>query len=139
VRRRLRTNLDANFEEGRPHFPQTGVHGRNEQQDAVPPLRACELRRLSKIPADFLAAWRERPRVGEDRFWSEPETNQISPQLQMALDILASVQKEFSIDPIGFSSRGNPWAGWAAKRCCKRSRTTGERRWCFAPSIISRM
>ena len=31
---------------------------------AVPPLRACELRPRSKICTDFLAAWRERPRLG---------------------------------------------------------------------------
>src|SRR5437660_9921392 len=48
----------------------------------------------AQLPAFVLA-----PQCPEDRFWSEPETNQISPQLHMALDILASVQKEFSIDP----------------------------------------
>lgn len=47
----------------------------------------------AQLPAFVLA-----PQCPEDRFWSEPETNEISPQLQMALDILASVQKEFSID-----------------------------------------
>lgn len=45
-----------------------------------------------------LSAFVLAPQCPEDRFWSEPETNEISPQLQMALDILASVQKEFSID-----------------------------------------
>src|SRR5437016_11785901 len=38
------------------------------------------------------------PQCPEERFWSDPETNEISPHLHMALDILASVQKEFSID-----------------------------------------
>ncbi len=47
----------------------------------------------AQLPAFVLA-----PQCPEDRFWSEPEMNEISPQLQMALDILASVQKEFSID-----------------------------------------
>src|ERR1700687_5146508 len=48
----------------------------------------------AQLPAFGLA-----PQCPEDRFWSEPENNEISPQLQMALDILAAVQKEFSIDP----------------------------------------
>ncbi len=38
------------------------------------------------------------PQCPEDRFWSDPDSNEISPQLQIALDILARVQKEFSID-----------------------------------------
>src|SRR5260370_9664385 len=45
------------------------------------------------LPAFVLA-----PQCPEDRYWSEPENNEISPQLQMALDILAAGQKEFSID-----------------------------------------
>ncbi len=48
----------------------------------------------AQLPALVLA-----PQCPEDRFWSEPETNEISPDLQMALDILSSVQKDFSIDP----------------------------------------
>lgn len=47
----------------------------------------------AQFPAFVLA-----PQCPEDRFWSDPETNEISPQLQMAQDILAEVQKEFSID-----------------------------------------
>jgi predicted peptidase len=47
----------------------------------------------AQLPAFVLA-----PQCPEDHFWSEPEMNEISPQLQMALDILASVQMEFSID-----------------------------------------
>jgi predicted peptidase len=47
----------------------------------------------SRLPAFVLA-----PQCPEDRNWSDPELNEISPELQMALDILASVQKEFSID-----------------------------------------
>ncbi|HEY6263170.1 MAG TPA: hypothetical protein VIW93_00070 [Candidatus Acidoferrum sp.] len=47
-----------------------------------------------QLPAFVLA-----PQCPQDQFWSEPETNEISPELQMALEILASVQKDFSIDP----------------------------------------
>ena len=56
------------------------------------------------------------PQCPEERFWSEPETNGISPQLQMALDILASVQKEFSIDPDRIYLAGQSMGGlgvWA--------------------------
>jgi len=52
----------------------------------------------------------------EDRFWSEPENNEISPQLQMTLDILAAVQKEFSIDPDRIYLAGQSMGGlgvWA--------------------------
>jgi predicted peptidase len=56
------------------------------------------------------------PQCPEDRFWSEPEMNEISPQLQMALDILAAVQKEFSIDPDRIYLAGQSMGGlgvWA--------------------------
>src|SRR5258708_5336595 len=49
--------------------------------------------------SDATAAFVLAPQCPEDRYWSEPVTNEISPQLQMALDILVSVHKEFSIDP----------------------------------------
>ncbi len=65
----------------------------------------------AQLPAFVLA-----PQCPEDRFWSEPETNEISPQLQMALDILASVQKEFSIDPDRIYLAGQSMGGlgvWA--------------------------
>jgi len=63
----------------------------------------------AQLPAFVLA-----PQCPEDRFWSEPETNQISPQLQMALDVLASVQKEFSIDPDGIYIAGQSMGGLGA-------------------------
>jgi predicted peptidase len=47
----------------------------------------------AQFPAFVLA-----PQCPNDRFWSEPELNQVSPQLQMALDILAVVEKDFPID-----------------------------------------
>jgi predicted peptidase len=47
----------------------------------------------TQFPAFVLA-----PQCAEDRFWSDPDSNEISLQLQMALDVLAGVQKEFSID-----------------------------------------
>lgn len=48
----------------------------------------------ARMPAFVLA-----PQCPDREYWSEPELNQITPQLQMALDILAIVQKEYSIDP----------------------------------------
>jgi predicted peptidase len=65
----------------------------------------------AQLPAFVLA-----PQCPEDRFWSEPENNEISPQLQMALDILAVVQKEFSIDPDRIYLAGQSMGGlgvWA--------------------------
>ncbi|PYU74792.1 MAG: phospholipase [Acidobacteria bacterium] len=65
----------------------------------------------AQLPAFVLA-----PQCPEDRFCSEPETNEISPQLQMALDILASVQREFSIDPDRIYIAGQSMGGlgvWA--------------------------
>jgi predicted peptidase len=47
----------------------------------------------SQFPAFVLA-----PQCPEDHFWSEPELNEITPELQMALDILGVVEKEYSID-----------------------------------------
>jgi len=63
----------------------------------------------AQLPAFVLA-----PQCPEDRLWSEPETNQISPQLQMALDILASLQKEFSIDPDRIYLAGQSMGGLGA-------------------------
>jgi predicted peptidase len=65
----------------------------------------------AQLPAFILA-----PQCPEDRYWSEPETNEISPPLQMALDILAGVQKEFSIDPDRIYLAGQSMGGlgvWA--------------------------
>jgi predicted peptidase len=65
----------------------------------------------AQLPAFVLA-----PQCPEGRYWSEPETNEISPDLQMALDILASVQKEFSIDPDRIYLAGQSMGGlgvWA--------------------------
>lgn len=47
----------------------------------------------SQFPAFVLA-----PQCPEDHFWSDPELNELTPQLQMALDILGVVEKEYSID-----------------------------------------
>lgn len=65
----------------------------------------------AQLPALVLA-----PQCLEDRYWTEPELNEITPQLQMALDILASVQKEFSIDPDRIYLAGQSMGGlgvWA--------------------------
>lgn len=47
----------------------------------------------AQFPAFVLA-----PQCPEEHFWSDPELNEPSPQLQMALDILGAVEKEYSID-----------------------------------------
>jgi len=70
----------------------------------------------AQLPALVLA-----PQCPEDRFWSEPEMNEISPQLQMALDILASVQKEFSIDPDRIYLAGQSMGGLGAAASAARS------------------
>jgi len=62
----------------------------------------------SQLPAFVLA-----PQCPENSFWSEPETNEVSPQLQIALDILASVQKDFSIDPDRIYLAGQSMGGLA--------------------------
>jgi predicted peptidase len=65
----------------------------------------------AQLPAYVLA-----PQCPEDRYWSEPETNEVSPPLQMALEILASVQDEFSIDPDRIYLAGQSMGGlgvWA--------------------------
>jgi predicted peptidase len=65
----------------------------------------------AQLPALVLA-----PQCPEDRYWTEPELNEITPQLQMALDILASVQMEFSIDPDRIYLAGQSMGGlgvWA--------------------------
>src|SRR5258706_5075303 len=48
----------------------------------------------AQLPAFFVA-----PQCPEDRFWSEPGNNQDSPQLPMALEILAAVRKGISLHP----------------------------------------
>jgi predicted peptidase len=63
------------------------------------------------LPAFVLA-----PQCPQDGFWSEPETNEISPELEMALDILVSVQNDFSIDPDRIYIAGQSMGGlgvWA--------------------------
>jgi predicted peptidase len=65
----------------------------------------------TQLPAFVLA-----PQCPEDRYWSEPEANEISPKLQMALDILAEVQRKFSIDPDRIYLAGQSMGGlgvWA--------------------------
>ena len=65
----------------------------------------------AQLPAFVLA-----PQCPEDHFWSEPELNEISPELQMALDILAGVEKQYSIDPDRVYAAGQSMGGlgvWA--------------------------
>jgi predicted peptidase len=65
----------------------------------------------SQFPAFVLA-----PQCPEDHFWSEPELNEITPELQMALDILGVVEKEYSIDADQVYAAGQSMGGlgvWA--------------------------
>jgi predicted peptidase len=65
----------------------------------------------SQFPAFVLA-----PQCPEDHFWSEPELNEITPELQMALDILGVVEKEYSIDTDRVYAAGQSMGGlgvWA--------------------------
>jgi predicted peptidase len=65
----------------------------------------------SQFPAFVLA-----PQCPEDHFWSEPELNEITPELQMALDILGVVEKEYSIDTNRVYAAGQSMGGlgvWA--------------------------
>ncbi len=47
-----------------------------------------------KFPAFVLA-----PQCAQRENWSDPELNEIAPPLQLALDVLAVVEKDYSIDP----------------------------------------
>lgn len=47
----------------------------------------------AQFPAFVLA-----PQCAGNENWSDPEINEVNPQMQMALDILALVQKNYSID-----------------------------------------
>lgn len=65
----------------------------------------------AQFPAFVLA-----PQCPEDHNWSDPELNKISPELQMSLDILATIQRKFSIDPDRIYLAGQSMGGigvWA--------------------------
>jgi predicted peptidase len=48
----------------------------------------------AQLPAFVLA-----PQCPSDKNWSDPDLNEIAPELQMALEVLGIVQKDYSIDP----------------------------------------
>jgi predicted peptidase len=48
----------------------------------------------AQFPAFVLA-----PQCSIEANWGDPDLNDINPQMQMALDILAAVEKDYSIDP----------------------------------------
>lgn len=48
----------------------------------------------AQFPAFVLA-----PQCSIDANWGDPDLNDVNPQMQMALDILAAVEKDYSIDP----------------------------------------
>jgi predicted peptidase len=65
----------------------------------------------AQFPAFVLA-----PQCPSEDNWGDPDMNEINPQLQMALDILAVVQKEYSIDPDRIYLAGQSMGGlgvWA--------------------------
>jgi predicted peptidase len=75
---------------GRGYDNKLQISGANESGSHIWTLPANQ----AQLPAFVLA-----PQCPDDHFWAEPELNEVSPELGMALEILATVQKEFSIDP----------------------------------------
>jgi predicted peptidase len=75
---------------GRGYDNKLQISGANENGSHLWTLPANQ----AQLPAFVLA-----PQCPDDHFWAEPELNEVSPELGMALEILATVQKEFSIDP----------------------------------------
>jgi predicted peptidase len=90
---------------GTDNFAQ--ISGGNEKGSHIWTMPENQL----QFPAFVLA-----PQCPADQFWAEPEMNELTPQLQMALEILGVVEKEYSIDtdrvyPAGQSMGGlGVWA-----------------------------
>jgi predicted peptidase len=83
------------------------ISGANENGSHVWTTPASQ----AQLPAFVLA-----PQCDEQHYWSDPEFNELSPQLQMALDVLAEVRKDFSIDPDRIYLAGQSMGGlgvWA--------------------------
>ena len=89
---------------GRGYDNKLQISGANEQGTHIWTTSENQ----AKIPAFVLA-----PQCPEDRYWTEPELNEVTPQLQSALDILAAVQKEFSVDPDRIYLAGQSMGGMA--------------------------
>ena len=75
--------------EGRGFDNEAQITGGNEPGTHVWTSRESQ----AQLPAFVLA-----PQCPQDSNWGDPDMNDINPQLQMALDILAIVQKKYSID-----------------------------------------
>jgi len=92
---------------GRGYDNKTQISGANENGSHIWTMPANQ----GQLPAFVLA-----PQCPEDHFWAEPELNEVSPELGMALEILASVQKDYSIDPARIYIAGQSMGGlgvWA--------------------------
>jgi predicted peptidase len=92
---------------GRGYDNKMQISGANENGSHLWTMPANQ----TQLPAFVLA-----PQCPDDHFWAEPELNEVSPELGMALEILASVQKEFSIDPARIYIAGQSMGGlgvWA--------------------------
>jgi len=89
---------------GRGYDNKLQISGANESGSHIWTMPASQ----SQLPAFVLA-----PQCSEDRYWTEPELNEITPQLQSALEILATVQKEFSIDSERIYLAGQSMGGMA--------------------------
>jgi predicted peptidase len=92
---------------GRGYDNKTQISGANENGSHIWTTPANQ----TQLPVFVLA-----PQCPEDHFWAEPELNEVSPELGMALEILASVQKDYSIDPARIYIAGQSMGGlgvWA--------------------------
>jgi predicted peptidase len=92
---------------GRGYDNKTQISGANEGGTHIWTTTANQ----AQLPTFVLA-----PQCPDDHFWAEPELNEVSPELGMALEILASVQKDFSIDPARIYIAGQSMGGlgvWA--------------------------
>jgi predicted peptidase len=95
-----------------------GANGRgtdNERQTSKADEKGTHVWTLPANQAQF-PAFVVAPQCPENRFWTEPELNEPTPQLLMALEILNEVEKKYSIDadrvyPAGQSMGGlGVWA-----------------------------
>jgi predicted peptidase len=91
-------NYDANTKYPLVFFFHGGGRGfNNEQQILHDNLAGTHVWTLPANQAQF-PAFVLAPQCPTDENWGDPDMNEINPPLQMALNILAAVQKDYSID-----------------------------------------